>query len=282
MKTLFYTFGLLVLAFLFGADALAQGALIVEPLTSIGTEAGNQAGIGPFVNLLYKYGVGIGAILAVLLVMYGGFQYMTSEAVGNKSEGRETITRALIGLFLLLSPVLVFGVINRDILNIDLDFGRLNYGGGVIDDGRGNTQTAPSFCQDYSNFRKVELGLSQSCQEVIGDGWRRIDSQCCAAANATGSGSCCGFDEDLIPPEPVELGEFTVSYIFGENLTTPSLACKESGSRDFETLAECEVEDGLLQGDGAAIEITCDGTVHTPAIPAANWAPLADLPWCSN
>ena len=50
MKTFLYTFGLLALALFFGGDALAQNAIVVEPLTSIGEEAGNQAGIGPFIK----------------------------------------------------------------------------------------------------------------------------------------------------------------------------------------------------------------------------------------
>lgn len=145
MKTLLYTFGLLALATLFGTDALAQGAVTVEPLTSIGLETGDQAGIAPFINQLYQYGVGIGAILAVLIVMYGGFRYMTSEAVGTKSAGKEDIQRAVLGLLLILSPVLIFGIINRDILSLDLNLNRLgDYERRAIDNGPGGGGLAAS------------------------------------------------------------------------------------------------------------------------------------------
>ena len=56
---------------------------------------------------------------------------MTSEAVGSKSEAKDAITRAILGLILLLSPVIVFSVINRDILDLDFDLSRLNNGGGA-------------------------------------------------------------------------------------------------------------------------------------------------------
>lgn len=285
MKATLYTFGLLALVLLFGGDIFAQNAIVVEPLTSIGEETGSQTGIGPLANKLYQYGVGIGAILAVLIIMYGGFRYMTSEAVGEKNAGREDIQRAILGLLLVLSPVIVFGVINQDILNLEFNFNRLgDYERNISNGGGGNTPTAPSFCQDYSNFRKVELDLlqGQECRDVLGGGWLRLGDSCCDAANATGSGSCCGFNEELVPPEPVEIKDFAVGFVFGELLDTPSLACKSSDSRDFDTIGECNTERGLLEGEGAAIQISCEGDVYEPPIPAANWEPLADLPWCSN
>ena len=162
MKTFLYTFGLLTLALLFGGDVLAQNAIVVEPLTSIGEEAGNQAGIGPFINMLYRYGVGIGAILAVLLVMYGGFQYMTSEAVGSKSEARDAITRAILGLLLLLSPVIVFGVINRDILDLNIDLTRLGDYERLEVTNDGGREALAASCSTFEWRRDSLLGSQQN------------------------------------------------------------------------------------------------------------------------
>ncbi|MBL1434141.1 hypothetical protein COB87_001020 [Candidatus Wolfebacteria bacterium] len=174
MKTFFYTFGLLALVLIFAPDVLAQGAVTVEPLTGIGVKPEDQANIGSFVNKLYQYGVGIGAILAVLVIMYGGFQYMTSEVVGNKSEGRAAITRAILGLMLLLSPVIVFGVINQDILNLDLNLSRLSSegsqgGGGIIlpEPGEIDSEICSAVQWNTTKFRVVRDGFFFTPKNII-------------------------------------------------------------------------------------------------------------------
>ncbi len=161
MKATLYTFGLLALALLFGVEVLAQNAIIVEPLTSVGVETGSQTGIGPFINKLYQYGVGIGAILAVLIIMYGGFRYMTSEAVGEKNAGREDIQRAVLGLLLILSPVIVFGVINRDILELDFNLGQLDYGGEArepVNGGVGSPGGTGNTCTPFPTGQTTRIG----------------------------------------------------------------------------------------------------------------------------
>lgn len=140
-------FSLLGLTLLLGAAgvALAQSGdpISVTPLTNIGLASSTPADIGGFINELYRYGIGVGAIAAVLVLIFGGFKYMTSQAPGGKSDGRDAITRAILGLLLLLSPFIVFSVINSDItrFNLDLSFGG-NVGGDPTELGTGNGTTA--------------------------------------------------------------------------------------------------------------------------------------------
>lgn len=125
-----------ILSFFFSAGVAfaqdTQNFVTVEPLTNLpGLEEATSGGVGTLINEIYKYGIGLGAILAVLVLMYGGFQYMTSEAAGSKGAAKETIQRAILGLVLLLSPVLVFGIINQDIGNFNLQLSKLNSGVGT-------------------------------------------------------------------------------------------------------------------------------------------------------
>jgi hypothetical protein len=62
----------------------------------------------------------IASLLDTGMIIYGGLRYLTSEAYTGKSDGREIITDALIGLLLLLVSVLILSLINPDILNIRL------------------------------------------------------------------------------------------------------------------------------------------------------------------
>ncbi len=82
--------------------------------------AANSAGLATFFNNLYKYLIGIAAVLAVIEIIWGGLEMM-GESVTKHSKGRERITQAILGLVLVLSPVLVFTIINPSILNLSLN-----------------------------------------------------------------------------------------------------------------------------------------------------------------
>jgi hypothetical protein len=73
-----------------------------------------------FFNAVFRYGVIIAAFLAVIMIVIGGFQYMTTEAVSGKGEAKGTITSALAGLFLILLSVVILQIINPDILDFNL------------------------------------------------------------------------------------------------------------------------------------------------------------------
>jgi hypothetical protein len=86
----------------------------------------NSVGTVNFLNNLYKFLIGIAAVLAVLEIMWGGFEYATKDSVSKKSDGKKRIQQALFGLALVLLPVLVFGIINPQILNLSISMGPLN------------------------------------------------------------------------------------------------------------------------------------------------------------
>ena len=85
-----------------------------------------QSGIATFLDNLYTFIIGIAVILAIGMIIWGGFEYALSEAITSKTEGRKKIQQALFGLVLVLSPVLVFTIINPAILNLDLNIPPLN------------------------------------------------------------------------------------------------------------------------------------------------------------
>lgn len=73
-----------------------------------------------FFNSLFRIGIGIAAILAVLMIILGGFQYMTSDVPGAKSDGKTRIWGAIIGLLVILLSALILSIINPDILSFEL------------------------------------------------------------------------------------------------------------------------------------------------------------------
>lgn len=94
----------------------------ISGLTSVDDpdSAANSKNLADFFNNLYKYLIGLAAILAIVEIIWGGLEYSTQESPGGKSGGKERIQQAIYGLVLVLSPVLVFSIINPSILNLSI------------------------------------------------------------------------------------------------------------------------------------------------------------------
>ena len=100
---------------------------LLEPLP--GMESPNfdvreeSGAFGAYINLIIKLVIGICAVLAVVMIVVGGFQYMTSELISSKEEGKERIRNALFGLLLALGTFLILQEINPNLLNINPKLG---------------------------------------------------------------------------------------------------------------------------------------------------------------
>jgi len=127
-----YILPAIILFFASAPHVFAQGFV---PLTLIPnlTEgvAANTAGLANFFNNLYKYLIGLAATIAVIEIIWGGLQISTQDSVSKQGEGRERITQAILGLILVLSPYLVFSIINPNILNLSLSLPELKTASGT-------------------------------------------------------------------------------------------------------------------------------------------------------
>jgi len=95
---------------------------LLAPLPNMGTNFNptDQSALGTYLNLMIKLFIGICAVLAVIMIVMGGIEYMTSELISNKEHGKEKITGAIFGLLLALGAWLILSTINPDILKTDL------------------------------------------------------------------------------------------------------------------------------------------------------------------
>ncbi|HEV8601011.1 MAG TPA: pilin [Patescibacteria group bacterium] len=74
--------------------------------------------IGKCVNQIYLWALGLSGILAVLMMILGG--YLVMSAGGNaqqSSKGKEFIMSAIVGLGLLFGSYLILNTINPDLVN---------------------------------------------------------------------------------------------------------------------------------------------------------------------
>lgn len=97
---------------------LSADAQAYQPLAPI---PGVSSGISfsQFVERIVVIALSIGAILAVLMLVVGGFEWMVSEAVHKKELGRERVRNAIFGLLILLAAVLVLNTINPQLINLN-------------------------------------------------------------------------------------------------------------------------------------------------------------------
>jgi len=76
--------------------------------------------IGGYLNIIIKLFIGICAVLAVIMIVVGGIEYMTTELISSKEAGKERIRNAILGLLLALGAWTLLYTINPNLLNTDL------------------------------------------------------------------------------------------------------------------------------------------------------------------
>lgn len=102
-----------------GIALAADGGFV--PIAPIPLESGqltNSTTLEQYVNGAFKLALAAGSTLAVIMIMIGGFEYIFSEAMGAKQDGKKRITDALYGLALLLLVYLILYIINPDIVQL--------------------------------------------------------------------------------------------------------------------------------------------------------------------
>lgn len=81
-------------------------------------EQGGQL-LTKYISEIYNFGVGAGAFLAVVMIMWGGFLYITSSGISSQAEkGKEAIKMAFLGLVLLFTSYILLQTINPALITL--------------------------------------------------------------------------------------------------------------------------------------------------------------------
>ncbi len=99
---------------------------LLAPLGDLlGGESGRidivNGGMAAYLEGMFRAGIAIATGLTLIMIVIGGLQYVSTDAWGGKSEGKEKITQALLGLLLALGTVLIVQELNPTLLRRDLD-----------------------------------------------------------------------------------------------------------------------------------------------------------------
>ncbi len=126
--------GLITLFFGFVFLSLAQvnTAFAVEPLklqvpipggdeTISFKKEGTTEPIGKYIQSLYTYAISIVGIVATIMLMFGGFTWLTAGGSGEKvGKARDIIFGSLTGLVLALTSYTILNLINPDLVNFKI------------------------------------------------------------------------------------------------------------------------------------------------------------------
>lgn len=221
---------ILALSFLAPLFAFAQNLSEVDfvPLTNIPAlaDAGNAAKLPDFLNSLYKLAIGAAAVLAVLQIVRAGIMYMGGDSVTEKKEAKNLITLSIGGLILILSPVIVFSIINPKILDLKIggldelantEFSAYTKGAAIIT----NNGSTPSECVAYKAVALVSA--SPGCN--TSGGYEKTPDSCCSST-ATGK-ICCGTKNTVPTAHPPSTSAPSSCSIY--SLVAPSSACTSGG-----------------------------------------------------
>jgi hypothetical protein len=74
-----------------------------------------------YVPAVFNLSIGLAGVLAVIMMIIGGIQYLSTDSISGKNEGRKQIGAALGGLLLALGAFLILQTINPKLVNFDLD-----------------------------------------------------------------------------------------------------------------------------------------------------------------
>jgi hypothetical protein len=122
-----------------GSQTVGDGNAFV-PVSDIPAfgKAGAAPSLPTFLNTLYTYCIGIAVVIAVLQLARAGITYTLADSLTSKEEARHLIGASVFGLILVLSPYIVFKIINPQILTLNIDVSGLQLNN--IAGGAGGTQ----------------------------------------------------------------------------------------------------------------------------------------------
>lgn len=115
--------------------------------------------LSKYINFVVKIAIGIAAVLAVIMIVMGGIQYMTSELISSKEEGKKRITNAILGLLIALGAYLILYTINPNLLKLDITIAPTELSFKPGEDGLGTTPESTSTTSSGALRRKVTLKL---------------------------------------------------------------------------------------------------------------------------
>lgn len=198
----------------------AQGYVPLAPLP--GVPAGQETDLESYLGSIFKIGIGLAGVFAVLMIIISGIQFIGGAASPSAhTEAKERMVNAIMGLILALGSWLILNTINPNLLKTDLDLAEVTVTGsgpsGFV------TQNLAQYCVSHEPSQQTcfeNLSSCQTAEQNLQSAGKTITQNCPTTETnmQTFTGSC---------------GNDGGSCVEGVPGLLPGLSCPGSLNRDF-------------------------------------------------
>ena len=269
MRTCLYLFLLVLVSVPFAVHGQSNNNFVpLQPGLPGISDFATSGSLPDLFNSIYKICIGVAATLAVLQIMRAGVMYMGGDSITEKKEARDLISMSVIGLVLVLSPVIVFSIINPKILNLDIGQIKLAPASGPASspsDATPSTSLTPQQCAQKFSSPAITPGTTCDASKGLVDAGKI----CCNNGNIQPGNVCCAKPVSSPQPAPVVKPVAAVDYMWKmlmENANGGAKSVRSGGP--FPTKAQCldsfqkALDSKLLQSD-AVPYCTCNAPRST-------------------
>ncbi len=153
MKNYFIILGLAIVFLGTGHGVFAQtatpcvpgqdGYCALSPLPGVSDVTG-KTNLNTYIKGMFQLAIGLAGVLAVLRIITGGITYMTTEAFEGKSDAKDTIRDAIVGLLLAISAYTILATVNPKLVNFEFGIEGLRLGPPISSNGGTGVVAGPS------------------------------------------------------------------------------------------------------------------------------------------
>ena len=154
---------------LFLIPDIVLGYTSLVPSSPIGAAA-SSLNLQSLLKTMYVWGVNVAVALAILFIIFGGIEYMTTDSIFKKEEGKKRVTAAVAGLLIVFASWLILNQINPKIFVNDLSLNEnLIQGSKPLDTGGTGTSGSTSGTGSNTSSGGSTETNGKTSSEVIGD-----------------------------------------------------------------------------------------------------------------
>lgn len=103
-----------------GFSTASEGSCTDPTLRAQGATCNNIPWIAQYITYIYSYGIRVGALVAVLMIIIGGVMYMTALGKPEVTKKAKTmIFGPIMGLLILISSYVILNTVNPDLVNLN-------------------------------------------------------------------------------------------------------------------------------------------------------------------
>ncbi|MDD5289944.1 MAG: pilin [Patescibacteria group bacterium] len=230
-----------------------------------------------FVARFYKFSIGLIAILAVVMIMWGGLQWIfASGNIGKVSDAKSTISAAIAGLILALTSYVILYNINPRLINLTLP--------GVTDITKLENVNS-TWCGDITSVNKTingnkivvvdnskktitsgtdRCGIIYSYGYFVGAGFNSLGY--CSGRNGCGSGDNCVNTGQNTGTFCINLKEYCRSYT--------DASTQEKNSDESVRSSRCNEVTAMARASGI-LDYSCSKDVNALSTDKCEWERIA-------